>query len=48
MTLAFVVKEGACVFSALHLIPNVLDGSLIVLERRCLAWWDLNDNQFVD
>ena len=48
MTLAFVVKEGACVFSALHLASNVLDVSLIVLERRCLAWWVLNDNQFVE
>ena len=48
MTLAFVVKEGACVFSALHLVSNVLDVSLIVLGRRCLVWWVLDDNQFVE
>ena len=48
VTLAFVVKEGACVFSALHLVSNVLDVSLIVLGRRCLVWWVLDDNQFVE
>ena len=48
MTLAFVVKEGACVFSALHLVSNVLGVSLIVLERCCLFWGVLDDDQFVE